>query len=86
VADQWFAALVSISPLDPLAIKCRFKTWKTFTDFIVNQDALVELWACSEGGLETARRIKATEVAEIRRQDRDVPLTVTLTQEPAARC
>src|SRR5262245_58062608 len=79
VDDEWFAALISTSASDAQAIKGRFKTWKGFADFIVERDALVELWACSEGGLEHARRIPATEVAQLRSQAQATPLVVTLT-------
>jgi len=78
LSDKWFAALVSTDPESAYEIMGRFESWKGLLDFALAREALVELWAYSEQGMENARRIPATEIADLRRQAHDQPLFVTL--------
>jgi hypothetical protein len=63
---QWFAALTAAGPDESYSIQGRFKTWKGLMDFLLERDALVEVWAYPEAG-QKPRRIPATEVASLKK-------------------
>ncbi len=74
---DWFAALTDVQD-DSYLIQGRFETWKGFMDFLVERDALVEVWAYREAG-EKPRRIPATELAGLKQQQREQPVFITVT-------
>lgn len=84
VQGNWFAALVSTEPQCANQVQVRFETWKGFLDFVLEREAIVDLWAYGEDGYRDARRVPATEVASLRRQNSEQPLFVTLTYREAA--
>src|SRR5262245_29927491 len=45
---NWFAALTAEQPA--YSLQARFETWKGLMDFLLERDALVEVWAYSEAG------------------------------------
>ena len=49
VLGKWFAALLFTKPGESFSIAGRFETWKGLLDFILERDALVEVWAYGEG-------------------------------------
>ena len=84
-AGEWFAALVSEAGPEPYAIHARFATWQGLVEFLAEQNALVEVWACGEGGDHKARRIPAAELAELKRQRHELPTLITATvPDPAS--
>ncbi len=79
VAGAWFAALVSTDSGNLNEIQGRFETWKGLQDFIVQHEAVVDLWAYGDRGERNARRVPAWEVAEMRKEADEQPLFVSLT-------
>ena len=75
---DWFAALTDAPASGAHSIQGRFETWKGLMDFLVERDALVEVWAYPEAG-EKARRIPATEMAALKQQQREQPVFITIT-------
>ena len=83
---HWFAALVATAGPEPYSIQHRFATWQGLVEFLARQNALVEVWACGEGGDHKVRRIPAAELAELKEQRRQTPTLITVTfQDPASR-
>jgi hypothetical protein len=46
---HWFAALVATAGPEPYSIQARFETWQDLVEFLAEQNALVEVWACGGG-------------------------------------
>src|SRR5881394_1160950 len=76
---RWFAALVEVSGDAPFAIKGRFDTWRGLVEFLTERNALVDVWASSEGGDGQVRRIPAPELGELQSQRHQRPTFVTVT-------
>jgi hypothetical protein len=76
---RWFAALVTVSGAEPFSIHGRFETWRGLVEFLVGQDALVEVWASSTEGQDHARRITAPELARLKAGRHEPPTHVTVT-------
>ncbi|HEY0456049.1 MAG TPA: hypothetical protein VGE41_06710, partial [Verrucomicrobiae bacterium] len=72
---KWVAALANETSL---AISNRFATLQALLDFAQDHEALVEVWAYPEPG-HAARRIPATEMAQIKAQRHEQPTFLTLT-------
>ena len=82
IQGNWFAALVSAQSDEPFAVQERFETWKELMEFLLEHDALVEVWAYPQGR-EAPRRIPATEMAELKKQSREQPTFITVTYRDA---
>src|SRR5205814_9665528 len=82
---HWFGALVETSGKAPFAIAARFETWRGLMDFLVQQNALVDIWALGEAPDAQPRRIPAPELAELQRQPRERPTFVTVTYSDGAK-
>ncbi len=54
---KWFAALVAAEDSESYAIRARFETWRELLEFLAEENALVEVWACTEAGTAKARRL-----------------------------
>lgn len=76
---QWFAALVRWSEHEPPAITRRFSTWRNLIDYIEENDGLVEIWAYSDANRGRGRRIPATAMAALKKQQPEQPTFVTVT-------
>jgi hypothetical protein len=81
---QWFAALVATEGAEPGSIQFRFKTWRGLVEFLAEQNALVEVWACGEAGDHKVRRIPAAELAEAKQQRHEPPALLTVTCQDRA--
>ena len=80
---KWFAALVATAKDEPFAIRRRLGSWKELLDFLLEQHALVEVWAYPQAGLGEPRRIPAPELAALKRQRQEQPAFITATyREP----
>ena len=77
----WFAALTAVQAHDSYSLEGRFETWKGLMEFLLERDALVEVWAYPEAGMKP-RRIPATELT--RKQERSQPTFVTITYQDSA--
>jgi hypothetical protein len=84
LADRWFAALLSTASDNLYAIERSFDSWRDFIEFLVQKDALVEVWAYPEGARGQPRRIPATELAALKRLPREPPTFITVTFRDAA--
>ena len=78
---HWFAALVDTAGPEPYSIKARFETWQLLVEFLAEQNALVEFWACGEDGDHKVRHIPAAELARLKQQPRQKPTSVTVTYQ-----
>jgi hypothetical protein len=76
--SNWFAALTDARADESYSIQGRFETWKGLMDFLVERDALVEVWAYPEAG-KKPRRIPSTEMAVLKQQQREQPVFITIT-------
>ena len=83
LSGHWFAALTSARADEPYSVQGRFETWKGLMDFLLERDALVEVWAYAEAGAKP-RRIPATEMAGLKRQEREQPTFITITYRDGA--
>jgi hypothetical protein len=75
---KWIAALVA----EEGAIEARFETWKGLAGFLEHHEALVEVWAHTvenphDGNATGARRLTATELAQLKTARREQPTFVT---------
>jgi hypothetical protein len=81
--DRWFAALLEADGDNTLGIVKRFGTWREFLDFLVEQEALVEVWAYTGPDMRQARRISAMEMSALKKQAPEQPTFITLSwREP----
>ncbi len=80
---KWFAALVAADDSESYAIRARFETWRELLEFLAEENALVEVWACTEAGTAKARRLTAGELAELKHQAREPPTVTTVTWRDA---
>src|SRR5262249_24914115 len=78
IKGQWFAALLSMRSEEAFSVQARFQSWRGLMDFLLDREALVEVWAYSDGA-EKARRITATELGELKKQSREQPTFLTIT-------
>ncbi|MGO9203690.1 MAG: hypothetical protein ACLQM8_24485 [Limisphaerales bacterium] len=76
---KWFAALVAVDDSESYAIRARFESWRQLLEFLAEENALVEVWACAEAGTGKARRMTPGELAELKRQAREPPTVITVT-------
>ena len=76
---KWFAALVAVDDSESYAIRARFESWRQLLEFLAEENALVEVWACAEAGTGKARRMTAAELAELKRQAREPPTVISVT-------
>ncbi len=82
----WFAALVAKDGPEPYSVQARFESWRRLVEFLSEQNALVEVWACGEGPDHKVRRVPATELAELSQRRHQMPTLITVTfQDPASR-
>ncbi|MGA2864839.1 MAG: hypothetical protein ABSF95_10165 [Verrucomicrobiota bacterium] len=84
LAGKWFAALVATEGAEPGSIQADFKTWRGLVEFLAEQNALVEVWACGEAGDHKVRRIPAAELAEAKQQRQEPPALLTVTYQDRA--
>jgi hypothetical protein len=77
--QRWFAALVTRQGPEPYSVRARFDTWRGLVQFLAEQSALVEVWACGETGDHKVRRIPAAELADLKQQRHEAPTLVTAT-------
>ncbi len=83
IQGSWFAALTAVEADDAFSVRGRFATWKGLMDFLLEREALVEVWAYSEGA-DGPRRIPATELGVLHKQQREQPTFITVTYPNSA--
>jgi hypothetical protein len=80
---KWFAALVAADDSESYAIRARFQTWRELLEFLAEENALVEVWACTEAGAARLRRITPGELAQLKHQAHEPPTVTTVTWREA---
>src|SRR5439155_15114676 len=83
VQGQWFAALLSTEAGQSCSVQRRFESWKTLLDFLIEREALVEVWAYPQKGGKP-RRIPATQLAALKKERREQPTFTTATYRDSA--
>src|SRR5207247_912068 len=83
VQGQWFAALLSTESGQSFSVQRRFESWKGLMDFLVDREALVEVWAYPQKGGKP-RRIPATQLAALKKERREQPTFTTATYRDSA--
>src|SRR5439155_16115392 len=83
VQGQWFAALLSTEAGQSFSVQRRFESWKTLLDFLIEREALVEVWAYPQKGGKP-RRIPATQLAALKKERREQPTFTTATYRDSA--
>jgi len=78
MADRWFAALLSAQEADEFSIQRRFESWRELVEFLMENEALTEVWVYPEADGK-ARRVPATELGPLKKQKREQPTFVTAT-------
>ena len=83
VKGAWFAALLSSQPDRVFAVEARFESWKGLMDFLLEHEAVIEVWGYGEGQ-EHPRRLTAPEVGRLKKQRREQPTFLTVTYRRSA--
>src|SRR5258705_10459205 len=72
-SGRWFAALLPHSDPPSFSILQRFESWSDFMDFLQERDAIVDVWAYGDPATGTLRRIRAGELAALRKAPYEQP-------------